>query len=135
MLKALVRTKEGIMQKILITLMALVCLAFAGLIASQAKGEVASCQTHGQGMLSSCMEFASAKSIPASMEKACTMKGAENVKWLKNSCPRTGIIGYCGVFRNDTITQVVYCYKKQGVSDKQKLELCKQACRGRFAAY
>jgi hypothetical protein len=122
-------------QKVLIVLIVFVCFAFPGFVASQAKGGVASCQTDDQGTLSSCMEFAGAKSIPASIEKACGTRDAKNVKWLKNSCPRTGIIGYCEVPRNDTITQVVYCYKKQGVPDKQKLEFCKQACKGRFAAY
>jgi hypothetical protein len=81
------------------------------------------------------MEFASGKSIPAPIEKICGMGGAKNFKWFKNPCPRTGTIGYCEVPRNDTITQVVYCYKRQDIPDKQKLGFCKQACKGRFAVY
>jgi hypothetical protein len=135
MFKALVRAKGGIMHKILIALMFFVCFAFPTLIASQAYSEVASCQTDDQGTITSCMEFASSKSIPAPIEKICGMGGAKNVKWFKNPCPRTGTIGYCEVPRNDTITQVVYCYKRQDIPDKQKLGFCKQACKGRFAVY
>jgi hypothetical protein len=69
------------------------------------------------------------------IEKICGKEGAKNVKWFKNPCPRAGTIGYCEVPRNDTITQVVYCYKKQGIPDKQRLGFCKQTCKGRFAAY
>jgi hypothetical protein len=135
MFKTLVRTKGGIMHKILIALILFICFAFPGLIASQAHSEVASCQTDDQGTITSCMEFASGKSIPEPIEKICGKGGAKNVKWFKNPCPRAGTIGYCEVPRNDTITQVVYCYKKQGIPDKQKLGFCKQACKGRFAAY
>jgi hypothetical protein len=115
--------------------MVFVCFAFSGLIAFPAHSEVASCQTDDQGTITSCIEFASGKPTPASMEKVCVMGGTRNAKWVKNPCPRAGTIGYCEVFRNDTITQVVYCYKRQGIPDKRKLEFCKQACKGRFAAY
>jgi hypothetical protein len=135
MFKALVRIKGETMHKIVIALMLFVFFAFPGLIASQAHSEVASCQTDDQGTITSCMEFASGKSIPGPMEKICGKGGATNVKWFKNPCPRAGTIGYCEVPRNDTITQVVYCYKKHGMPDKQKLGFCKQACKGRFAAY
>ena len=111
------------------------CYIVLSLIASQAHSEVASCQTDDQGTITSCMEFASGKSIPEPIEKICGKGGAKNVKWFKNPCPRACTIGYCEVPRNDTITQVVYCYKKQGIPDKQKLGFCKQVCKGRFAAY
>lgn len=111
------------------------CYLVLSLIAFPAHSEVASCQTDDQGTITSCMEFASGKSIPGPLEKICSMGSTKNVKWFKNPCPRTGTIGYCEVPRNDTITQVVYCYKKQGIPDKQKLGFCKQACKGRFAAY
>lgn len=123
------------MLKIFMSLMFFFCCAFPGLITSQVHGEVASCQTADQGTITSCMEFASGKSIPAHIEKICGMGDATKVKWFKNPCPRIGTIGYCEVPRNDTITQVVYCYKRQGIPDKQKLEFCKQACKGRFAVY
>lgn len=108
---------------------------FFGYIVVQARGEVASCQTHDQGAITSCIEFASSKSIPAPMEKICTLGGSRGNKWVTYPCPRTGSIGYCEVPRHDKITQVVYCYKRQGVPDKQKLEFCRQTCKGRFAAY
>jgi hypothetical protein len=123
------------MHKILIALILFICFAFPGLIAFPAHSEVASCQTDDQGTITSCMEFASGKSIPGPIEKICGKEGAKNVKWFKNPCPRAGTIGYCEVPRNDTITQVVYCYKKQGIPDKQRLGFCKQTCKGRFAAY
>jgi hypothetical protein len=111
------------------------CYIFLCLIASQAKSEVSSCQAYDQATITSCMEFASGKSLPASTEKLCTLGGPRNYSWVKNPCPRSGIIGYCEIPRKDTITQVVYCYKNKGIPDKQKLEFCKQACKGRFAAY
>jgi hypothetical protein len=108
---------------------------FFGLIVLQAHGEVTSCQTFDHGVILSCMEFASGKSIPAQMEKICTLGSSRSSKWVKSPCPRAGSIGYCEVPRYDTITQVVYCYKKLGMPDKQKLEFCKQVCKGRFAVY
>jgi hypothetical protein len=119
----------------LVVIVSLVWCIFLCHIASQANSEVASCRKDDQGTITSCMEFASSKPIPAPIEKICKMRGADNVKWFKNPCPRAGAIGYCAVPRHDTITQVVYCYKRQGISDKQNLEYCKQACKGRFAAY
>jgi hypothetical protein len=106
-----------------------------GLIAFQARGEVTSCQTNEQGTITSCTEFASSKSIPPSMEKICTSGTSKGNKWVKNPCPRAGAIGYCEVPRNDKIIQVVYCYKRHGMPDKQKLGFCKQTCKGRFAPY
>lgn len=123
------------MRKGLVVLVAIVWCVYLCLIASPANSAVASCQTDDQGIITSCMEFASSKSIPAPLEKACIIGGSTNIKWAKSPCPRAGIIGYCEVPRNDTITQVVYCYKRQGIPDKQKLEFCKQSCKGRFAAY
>jgi hypothetical protein len=113
----------------------IVCFVVLGFIASRAYSEVTSCQAEDQGVIISCIEFASSKPIPAPMEKVCTLGGSASSRWVKNPCPRSGTIGYCVVPRKDTITQVVYCYKKHGIPDKQKLELCKQACKGRFAAY
>jgi hypothetical protein len=113
----------------------LACWVVSGFFASSARCEVTSCQAEDRGVISSCMEFASSKPIPPSMEKVCTLGSPASTKWVKNPCPRSGIIGYCEVLRKDTITQVVYCYKRAGVPDKQKLEFCKQACKGRFAVY
>lgn len=123
------------MEKGFTAMVSIVWCIFLCLIASQANSAVASCQTDDQGAVTSCMEFASSKPIPASMEKVCTLGDSGSNKWVKSPCPRTGIIGYCEVLRKDTITQVVYCYKRQGIPDKQKLGFCKQACKGRFAAY
>jgi hypothetical protein len=111
------------------------CYIVFTLIAFPVYGEVASCQNEEQGLVTSCMEFASGKSIPANTKKICRVGDAKNVMWVQNPCPRTGTIGYCEIPRKDTITQVVYCYKRQGIPDKQKLEFCKQACKGRFAAH
>jgi hypothetical protein len=108
---------------------------FFCLVSLHVHGDVASCQTHDQGTIISCMEFASSKSIPASMEKECTSRGLGNNKWVKSSCPRIGSIGYCAIFRNDTISQVVYCYKRQSIPDKLNLGFCKQACKGSFTAF
>lgn len=119
----------------LVMIFLIVIGVFLGLIVLQAHGEVTSCQTYDQGTVLSCMEFASSKSIPAPMEKICALGSSKSSKWVKNPCPRAGSIGYCAVPRHDTITQVVYCYKKLGMPDKQKLEFCKQVCKGRFAAY
>jgi hypothetical protein len=123
------------MKKSLVLMFLITISISLGIIPFQACGEVTSCQTHEQGAITTCMEFASSKSIPAPMEKICTLGGSKGNKWAKNPCPRAGAIGYCEVPRNDTITQVVYCYKRQGMPDKQKLGLCKQACKGRFAPY
>ena len=125
----------GNMKKNLVIMFSIAISISLGIIPFQACGEVTSCQTHEQGTITSCMEFASSKSIPAPMEKICTLGGSKGNKWVKNPCPRAGAIGYCEVPRNDTITQVVYCYKRQGMPDKQKLGFCKQACKGRFAQY
>ena len=119
----------------LIVMFSIVSGVFLSLVVLQAYGEVTSCQTFDQGIILSCMEFASGKPIPAPMEKICTLGSSRSSKWVKNPCPRAGSIGYCEVPRHDTITQVVYCYKRQGIPDKKKLEFCKQACKGRFAAY
>lgn len=108
---------------------------FLSYIVVQVHGEVASCQAHNHGALTSCIEFASSKSIPKPLEKICTSGGSTGNKWVTHPCPRAGSIGYCEVFRHDTITQVIYCYKRQGVPDKQTLEFCRQTCKGRFAAY
>jgi len=113
----------------------IVCFLILGCVVAKARCEVTSCRTDNQGILVSCMEFASGKPIPVSLEKACTLGGTATNKWTKNPCPRAGTIGYCEVPRHDTITHVIYCYKKQGISDKQKLELCRQVCKGRFAVY
>ncbi len=123
------------MKKGLVMIFFIVISIFLSLISLQAYGEVTSCQIHDQGAITSCIEFASSKSIPSRMEKTCTLGGSKGNKWVKYPCPRAGSIGYCEVLRHDTITQVVYCYKRQGMPDKQRLELCKQACKGRFAAY
>jgi hypothetical protein len=127
--------RKGIMMNHLIVMLSVVCWVVFGLPVSPAQCDVASCQADNQGTIVSCMEFASGKPIPAPMEKICTKGGSQNTKWMKNSCPRSGAIGYCEIHRQDTITQVIYCYKRQGIPDKQKLESCKQACKGRFAAY
>lgn len=123
------------MKNVLIMMFSIVINVFLGLVVLQAHGEVTSCQTYDQGTVLSCMEFASGKPIPASMEKICAPGNSRSSKWVKSPCPRAGSIGYCQVPRHDTITQVVYCYKRQGMPDKQKIEFCKQACKGRFAAY
>ena len=122
------------MKKSFVMIFSISISIFLGLFVLHAHGEVASCQTIDQGAIASCIEFASSKSIPAPMGKICTLGGSRTNKWVKNPCPRAGIIGYCEVPRNDKITQVVYCYKRQGIPDKQKLESCRQACKGRFAA-
>lgn len=123
------------MKKSLVIMLSIATSISLGLFPFQAQGEVTSCQTHEQGTITSCMEFASSKSIPAPMEKICTLGGSKGNMWVRNPCPRAGTIGYCEVHRNDTITQVAYCYKRQGMPDKQKLGFCKQACKGRFAQY
>ena len=122
--------KTGLVVIFFVTISIFFCL-----ISLRAHGEVTSCQTYDQGAIISCMEFASSKSIPASMEKECISRGSGNIKWAKSSCPRIGSIGYCAVFRNDTISQVVYRYKRQGIPDKLNLGFCKQACKGSFTAY
>jgi hypothetical protein len=127
------RAREGGNDPVLI--FSFVCCVIFGFIASQARGDVTSCQANDQGIITSCMEFASGKLIPTSMEKVCTQTGSMINAWVKGPCPRSGAIGYCEIPRRDTITQVVYCYKKSGIPDKQRLAFCKQACKGRFAAY
>jgi hypothetical protein len=98
-----------------------------------AYGETSSCQSAIEGRLSSCMEFTG--SLPAPLEKICTM--SRNNKWMPGKpCPKEGTLGECKVPRNDSITQIVYCYKRKGIPDKQKVGFCKQACgKGTFTAY
>lgn len=123
------------MDKALCGMVLILSCIFLSLTAPSVKGEVASCQTGDGSIITSCMEFASSRSIPASLEKTCNLKGARNVGWVKSPCPRAGTIGYCEIPRKDTMTQVVYCYRSQGVPDKQKLQSCKQVCKGRFGVY
>lgn len=120
------------MKKKYVLLIPIVSCIILGLFSSFGRGEVASCRSDDHGLTMSCMEFASNKPIPVSLEKTCTAMGKS---WAKNPCPRSGTIGYCEIPRKDTTIQVVYCYKRAGIPDKQKLEFCKQDCKGRFAGY
>ncbi len=110
--------------------------AILGLVGngSSAFGETSSCQNRPQGSLAGCMEF-SGSSLPAPLEKVCTMMPGNT--WVAGKpCPRQGTLGECRVPRNDNIVQIVYCYKRQGVPDKQKAGFCKQSCgKGTFIAY
>ena len=108
-------------------------LVFLVVFTPLARSETVSCQSFTQGALSSCMEFGGTLSGP--LDKVCTMSPIN--KWLVGTpCPKTGALGECKVSRADAVTQVVYCYKRQGIPDKQKIGYCKQACgKGLFTAY